>query len=79
MKANKKTLKIEIEYFDKTELHKIFRSIQDQVFKGNTNNFVSNESNYIYQWNIDFDITNDFREEQIDGKWCRIYKSRLNE
>jgi hypothetical protein len=79
VKATKKTLKIEIEYFDKTELNKIFRSIQDQVSTGNTNNFVSNESNYIYQWHIDFDITNDFREEQINGKWCRIYKSRLNE
>ncbi len=79
MKATRKTIQIDIEYFDRSELGKIFDSILEQVTAGKTNHFESKDAERVYAWSLQFDVTNDFREEQINGVWCRIYKSRLNE
>lgn len=79
MRATKKTIQIEVEYYHKKELVNVFDSIIKQVSAGKSNHFENLNSENIYTWCINFDITNDFREEEIDGVWCRIYKSRLNE
>jgi hypothetical protein len=76
-KAITKHLTIDIEYIDKTEISGILNTIKKQLNNGK--NF--NREKYgtsIYQYRKTLTSFPDYREEQINGKWCFIYESKIN-
>jgi len=76
-KAITKTLTIEIEYTDASELHGLFNSIKGQINCGkNYNRQMYGTTFYEYRKRII--SMPDFKEMEINGKWCAVYQSKMN-
>ena len=77
VKAINKHLTIEIEYTDKDELRGILTQIQKELGNGkNFNRQVFKTS--LFQYRKSHLTFPDYREEKINGKWCMVYPSKMN-
>ena len=78
MKAKRKLLNISIEYTDPHEaeiiLQRVVYSIKARQIA--SDRVINDEVNY--EWSIEYLETSDFREEEINGKWCIVIPSKLN-
>ena len=76
MKAIKKTIKIEIDYYDKNDLELAINHVIDIAKLGKKTLENGKVANASYHWTITFDINN-YREEQINGIWHMIIPSSI--
>lgn len=77
VKAINKHLTIDIEYIDKAELRGILEQIQKQLHNGKCfNREIFGTS--IFEYRKSHLSFPDYREEKINGQWCIIYPSKMN-
>ena len=77
VKAINKHLTIDIEYTDIKELRTVFGEIQRQLNNGKTMNRQSSGTS-LYEYKKTHLSFPDYREEIIDGSWCMVYPSKMN-
>jgi len=78
-KIRKKTLSIKIDYYERKELLHIMQMISSTASLSKNNHDKGAYYTAKYEWSLDYDGYDDYREEEINGQWCRIYKSKMNE
>ena len=77
MKAIKKTVQIIIAYHDVLELKTAMALIEDQILDVKTNHNTGRIGDVHFHWSLQYDGFQEYREEQIDGVWYCIYKSKM--
>ena len=77
MKAIKKTVNIRISYHDVLELKKALALVEDQILDVRTNHNQGTIGDVYFDWNLQYAGYQEYREEEIDGVWYCIYKSKM--
>ncbi len=78
MKATKKTLSIEITYYDTAEMIKALNEIRTKVVHHQIRYDKDIVGQGIYEFSVEHQ-SYDYREEIINGKLCLVIKSKMNE
>jgi hypothetical protein len=76
-KVVKKVLNISLEYSDLSEVEMALYKLQDALKSGKTYDRVTYHSSII-EWSCIKATDMEYREEVINGKWCRVYQSKIN-
>lgn len=79
MRSNRKRIRIDITYVDRSELEYILSKIYGKVLSNRNSDFKRINDDTFYEFYLTHSIYNDYREEEINGVWYRIYKSKMNE
>jgi len=53
-------------------------AIRKQIMARQTNNASGRIGDVSYDWHYMFVGYDNWREEEINGQWCRVYQSKMN-
>lgn len=76
-KVVKKVLSISLEYSDLNEVQTALWQMQSAIKGGKKYDRVTYHSSII-EWSCIKASDMEYREEVINGKWCRVYQSKIN-
>lgn len=76
-KVVKKVLNISLEYSDMDEVQMALFQMQSAIKGGKKYDRVTYHSSII-EWGTMNLSDMEYREEVINGKWCRVYQSKIN-
>ena len=78
MKNCKKYLTINLRYTDELEFIRGLEAIRKQIMAYQTNHSSGSFGDVSFDWHYQYEQFADYREEQINGVWYRIYPSKMN-
>jgi hypothetical protein len=78
MKARRKSLDISIEYQDRADAIQSLKKIILSLEGGNKVYDRICKDYLVCEWQIDYVDHPDYREELINGKWCIVIPSKIN-
>ena len=76
MKSVKKTIKIEIDYFDTHDIEVAMNHVRDLTMRGRHPSDEGKISNPKYKFNIKWHLE-EYREEEINGIWYIVIPSSI--
>lgn len=81
MKATRKVFSLHIEYGSVAELEQALEKVRRKVTRRGVPVRYDRamENTAIYEWSIENASVPQYREEFINGQWCQIYQSKINE
>lgn len=77
-KSIRKHITIEIEFNDYKCIKQVFNKIANEIQLGKRYERQKRDG-AIYQYQIDLLTYLDYEERMIDGKWCQVFQSKMNE
>lgn len=78
MIGRKKYFNISLRCSDELDLIKGIDAIKAEIIAGKTNHSSGKIGDVSYDWHYKSDGYSDWREEEINGKWCQVYPSKMN-
>lgn len=80
MKAVRKVFTLHIEYGSVAELEQALEKVRRKVTRRGTPIRYDRamENTAIFEWSIQDACVPEYREEFINGQWCQIYQSKMN-
>lgn len=76
-KLIRRNLSLNIEYSETTELKGILKRMLFQIDNGSRYEREATEDHLI-EWSIETLELMNYREELINGQWCQVYPSKMN-
>jgi hypothetical protein len=79
MKATRKSINISIEYGDINEAIQALRKVSKQIHTGQLRYDRRMQNTALVEWSISNAEPMEYREEIINGQWCQVFQSKMNE
>ena len=76
--SKKKTLDVQIEFRTLKQLSEAMTKIRELTRSG-INSYKESSVNHDFEFNIEFEPSDNFREEVFDDKLCHVYQSVMNQ